>query len=416
MSINNFLDRIRGAVGLLELYHYRKSIPAAVVRIREKEKITVLFALSDLSVWKTENLYAAMLAHPRFEPVIGVTMLACETPVEEIRKYNAVINYLNVKGYNYIELSNEQIRQIKPDIAFYQQPYRNFISDAVFFPQIIKYGGLICDVHYSLRTLVATKENSWIIDQGLYRYCWQIYVENDMNLEYGKLSVLKGRNLVVTGVPMQDELMKPSQSFDDPWKPQCKRKKRIIYAPHHTLPDPNNLLNLSCFLDVCDYMLEIAKTFADDVQFAFKPHPYLKRKLITLWGEEKTNRYYAQWDELSNGQLVEDAYLPLFKHSDAMIHDCDSFTLEYCYIRKPVMYLVSSERVEERRNELNRFGQKAFDLHTHGFTKEDIHKFVSSVIADTDNLADKREQFYQDALIPPHGKTAVDNIIESILG
>jgi len=417
MLIVDFVYRVsRFIKNRIDLYSYRNSIPAKVKQIRKKEKIKVLFVLSELSLWKTEGLYLAMLNNPRFEPIIGVALLTCDLPTEITHKFNILTEYLVKKNYSYLELNDRRLDDIKPDIAFYQQPYSHFISDTVNYPQVIKNGGLICDIHYAFRTLSVSKKNDWIINLDLYLHCWQLYVENEMNLEYRKISKIKGRNLVATGVPWQDEMMKSKELFDNPWKPQEKKKKRIIYAPHHTIPGSNNLINLSCFLDVCDYMLELAEKFSDEVQFAFKPHPFLKRKLINLWGEDKTNHYYDQWDELTNGQLVEDSYLDLFKHSDALIHDCDSFTLEYCYIKKPVMYLVSPDRVEERKSELNRFGQTAFDLHTHGFTKEDIRAFVSSVIVGTDNLVDKREQFYQDALIPPHGKSAVDNIIESILG
>jgi len=417
MYIINLIAKLSSALkNRVDLYCYRKSIPKIVERVRSKDKIKVLFVLSDLSMWKTESLYLAMLRHPRFEPILGVTLLTSDLPSEVVRKYDELILYLSQNNYSYLEISSGRIDKIKPDVAFYQQPYESYIAKNVAYPQIIKNNGLICDVHYALRSLTVSRENSWIVDESLYRYCWKLFMENELNLDYGKLSIIKGKNMVATGVPWQDELMKPKKLFTDPWKPQKKRKKRIIYAPHHTLPDQGNLINLSCFLDVCDYIFEIANEFSEEVQFAFKPHPYLKRRLVNLWGEEEANAYYEKWDELENCQLVEDAYLSLFKYSDAMMHDCDSFTIEYCYMKKPVMYLISPDRVEERKSELNRFGQKAFDLHTHGFTKEDIHAFVSAVVANIDNLADKREQFYREALIPTHGKTAVDNIIESILG
>lgn len=406
----------QGIKNFIDLYSYRRRIPEIVEQMRTKDKIKVLFVLSDLSFWKTERIYEAMVNHPRFIPIIGLTLLTCDVPSEVIRKFNKLKKYLIAKGYDFIELDNGIINNINPDITFYQQPYNNFISNTVTFPQVIKNNGLICDVHYSFRTLSVTKKHKWLVDLPLYRYCWQLFIENEMNLDYGKISILKGRNLAVTGVPWQDDLVKSKEQFDDPWKPQEKRKKRIIYAPHHTLPDKNNYLNLSCFLDVCDYMFEIAKLFSDEVQFAFKPHPFLKKKLINLWGEEKTKRYYSQWNELDNCQLIEDTYIELFKHSDALIHDCDSFTIEYCFIKKPILFLISPDRVYERRNELNRFGKMAFDLHTCGFSKEDIYSFVSSVAKGDDSKKDDREAFYQSALLPPEGNLAVVNILNKILG
>lgn len=399
-----------------DLYSYRRRIPKIVEQLRAKDRIKVLFVLCDLSLWKTEGLYRAMLNHPRFEPVIGLTLVTSDAPSEVIRKYNMLKEYLKVKEYAYVEIDNIMISNLKPDITFYQQPYEFFISMLVAYPQIVKNNGLICDIHYSFRTLSVSRKNNWIVDLSMYRYCWQMYMENEMNLDYGKVSRIKGKNFVVTGVPWQDELIKPKEFFTDPWKLQKKKKKRIIYAPHHTLLDTDNLLNLSCFRDVCDYMFEIAEHFSDDVQFAFKPHPFLKNKLINLWGREKTDRYYSRWNELDNCQLVEDSYIGLFKYSDALMHDCDSFTIEYCYIKKPILFLISPERIDIRRNDLNRFGQMAFDLHTCGFSKEDIYSFVSSVVKGEDIKKNERETFFQNALMPPKGKSAVENIIASILG
>lgn len=398
------------------LYSHRRTIPEKVKKIRTKDRIIVLFVVSDLSLWKTEELYKAMQTHPRFEPIIGLTLLTCDSPSETIRKYNKLSEYLDEKGYTSIQLSSGSIENIRPDLAFYQQPYNGFIADSVNYMEVIKNGGLVCDVHYAFRSLAPSKKYCWVIDLPLYRYCWQIYLENDMNLEYKKISLLKGKNLFVTGIPWQDKLTKPREAFNDPWKPQGKNKKRIIYAPHHTLPDQDNLINLSCFLDVCDYMLEIAEIFSDSVQFAFKPHPFLKRKLVNLWGEEKANKYYRKWDELDNCQLVEDSYVDLFKHSDALIHDCDSFTVEYCFMKKPILYLIESHRIEVRRNDLNRCGKMAFDLHDKGITKEDIYSFITSVVEGVDTKKEDRDIFYETALVPPNGRSAVENIIDAIIG
>ena len=95
------VDRIRSLLHELknrvDLFTYRRKIPKIVDRVRSKSKIKVLFILSDLSLWKTESLYRAMLEHDRFEPVIGLTLLTCDLPSEIIRKYQILVEYLKVK-------------------------------------------------------------------------------------------------------------------------------------------------------------------------------------------------------------------------------------------------------------------------------------------------------------------------------
>ena len=50
--------------------------------LRRKDVIKVLFILPNLPKWKTESLYEAMLAHPRFEPIIGVAVGTTDYPSE----------------------------------------------------------------------------------------------------------------------------------------------------------------------------------------------------------------------------------------------------------------------------------------------------------------------------------------------
>ncbi len=398
------------------LYLYRRDIPRMVRDLRAKNKVKVLFVLSDLAVWKTEELYRAMLEHPRFEPVIGTTLLTADIASESIRRYNLLIEYLKIKEYQYTELYSANIQEVAADITFYQQPYESFISEKVSYIVQSKAKSLLCDVHYSMRTLSVQEKNRWVIDQQLYRYCWQMYVENELTAKFGKVSLIKGKNIVITGMPIQDELAMPKDNFIDPWKEQSINKKRIIYAPHHSLSVSNSFISISCFLEVCDFMLELADKYQDKVQIAFKPHPFLKKKLIKLWGVERTEHYYNCWATMENTQLMEGEYLGLFKYSDALIHDCDSFTLEYCYIKKPILFLVNPLMEKTRRDDLNEFAQKALELHDKGFSKVDIENFIQHVIEGEDLLISQREEFYSNYLLPPHGKSASQNIINAILG
>ena len=63
-------------------------------RIRRQGKIRFLFILQELSQWKTEKLYLAMVDHPRFEPILGVTKCLGYPGAEE-----KVIKYCQEKGY-----------------------------------------------------------------------------------------------------------------------------------------------------------------------------------------------------------------------------------------------------------------------------------------------------------------------------
>lgn len=223
------------------------------------------------------------------------------------------------------------------------------------------------------------------------------------------LSRNKGR---VTGLPFQDILEKDKSEFQDPWKPQNKRKKRIIWALHHTIPTADNILEYSTFLDVADFMLEIAAEYKDTVQIAFKPHPFLLKKLYNIWGKEKTDVYYQKWSKLENTQFESGEYYALFKYSDALIHDCGSFTIEYIYMDNPVMYLSNGK---PHTDTLNDFGKADYATHVLGTSKDDIHNFIKDIIAEKDRLKKEREEFLRKYLTIPDTGNASLNIINSIL-
>ena len=163
----------------------------------------------------------------------------------------------------------------------------------------------------------------------------------------------------------------------------------------------------------CDAMFSLALKYKDKIQMAFKPHPVLLTKLYNVWGKEKTDNYYCLWEKGENTQLILGDYVPLFIHSDALIHDCGSFTVEYHYTKNPVMYLLKDEKHSE---ELNEFGKMAFDLHYKGRNFNDIESFINNVIAGVDPMKEERDKFYNDYLLAPDGNSASDNIINAILG
>ena len=94
-----------------------------------------------------------------------------------------------------------------------------------------------------------------------------------------------------------------------------------------------------------------------------------------------------------------------------MIHDSHSFTVEYLYVDKPVMFMTNYDR----ESQCNAVGKKAFNAHYHGSSREDIVSFIEDVvIGGKDSLSGKRHQFYNDILVPPNGKSVAENIIGEI--
>jgi CDP-glycerol glycerophosphotransferase (TagB/SpsB family) len=160
-------------------------------------------------------------------------------------------------------------------------------------------------------------------------------------------------------------------------------------------------------------MLDFKDKYKDKVQFAFKPHPQLKPALYKHkdWGKERTDAYYKAWEEGDNSTFVAGAYIDLFKSSDGMIHDSHSFTVEYLYVGKPVMFMTNYDR----ESQCNAVGKKAFAAHYHGTSRDDIQHFIEDVvIGGQDTMVEKRHAFYNDILVPPNGRSVAENIINEI--
>lgn len=405
---NDFLPTaMRVVTSFFKRLYYNHYIPRRIKQLRRQEKIVVAFELSSLGAWKSEGLYIEMLAHPRFEPIIVITSTSAEDDRDNLKLY------CSSKGYAYSEIDyrNQTVWDVcRPDIVFYQKHYCHLFPNYKVF--IANLRTVFCYVPYSLRNSV----DKWYYDWHYLRMCWQVYYENDELAEqYSNLVNPQHPNSYSTGVPVMDEYLAALSGVKSQWK-VCGPKKKIIYAPHHSVIS-SGMWDTSSFLLYGERMLDLAEKYSNQVQWAFKPHPLLRNKLESLWGKAKTDEYYRRWAEASWSQYESGKYLGLFMHSDAMIHDCGSFILEYMYTGKPVMYINNDPQSDTPCSKLalNTSNKKALALHYIANSLDDIENFIKNVIAENDSLRDERQRFLADYLTPPCGRTAAKNIIECIL-
>ena len=401
---NSFVGTVLSRVAYL--FYTRVFAPIKAYILRRKKQIRVIFVITELGTWKSEALYFKMLAHPRFEPMIMVL----PTP-ENPDAMPQIVQYLENKGIDFQTLGiSERINsRIKADIIFYPKPYVwTYYPKQNFFRN--RYA-LLCYIVYGFHNIVS----DYICNQPYHNYVWHNYFENkSIAEETAKVMYNRGRNIKVTGLPMEDAFRLTIEQYKDVWKRQDRKKIRIIWAPHFSFAK-DSVLKYSTFLDHYDTMLNLAEKYQEEVQFAFKPHPLLRVYLNDYWGKDRTDDYFDRWQNMPNTQVEAGQYIDLFMNSDAMIHDCSSFTNEYMYTRNPVMYLIRGS-VEEHCSQLNTHTVKAFNLHYFGRIAADIESFIVDVINGIDPYKESREQYYKDYLSPINGKSSCDNIIDAILG
>lgn len=410
-------DPIRSRVPVVSKWYirrFRQSQIAAARSLRDKDRIEVAFFLTIPGMWKADYLFCAMRDNPRYHPYVVVYPYSQYKGFSE-KEIDTTLRrteqFVKNKGFEYVIPYDKQRHKwqdvkktLNPDIVFFSDPYKDCLPSYFIYHFRDK---LTCYIPYSLTILRLYRENYYAMSINLMGlFC----LETPMHLDLAKQYMRNGaENAVVTGYPGTEVFLDPSYKPSDPWKKQSVKKKRVIWAPHHSIDDE---ISISTFLIYCDEMINLAEKYADRIQIAFKPHQLLKFKLQKFWGPERTEVYYRRWAEMENGQLEESSYVDLFLTSDAMIHDSASFTTEYLYTHKPVMYLVKNEH---QSDVLSPFGQIVFNAHCHGHSLDEIERFiVDTVLGEKDPKAAERQAVFEKYLQPIDGMLPSQRIIYEI--
>ena len=383
--------------------------------IRKRGEANVVFIASVLAMWKYQRIYELLCKDSRFNTTIIIAPFYSYGQEQQNHCMQELALFFSQKNIPFIDsreikdLGRWLEEEIKPDLIFYPQPYEwLFLNelDWTYHPT-----SLIAYVPYGVQTIL----QKWTYNSRFDYNAWRLYYLSAYNKENArKLSFCRGKNVRVSGYVSYDELT--LCDLPDVWKPQQKRKKRIIWAPHFSGMRQPNWLNRGAFKWLWKFMQDLAISHKDTIQIAFKPHPRLLSALYDTpeWGKEKADAYYDWWASGENTQLETGQFYALFKYSDAMIHDCDSFMGDYLLTGKPVLF--TSDNLEETEAQLDDFGKAALHSHYIGRDVQDILSFVENIEADgPDPKATDREQAYQKYLLPPNGVSAAENIYNDIV-
>ena len=243
-----------------------------------------------------------------------------------------------------------------------------------------------------------------------FNYFWKFFAENENVLSLAKkYEKIKGKNIIVTGYPKMDKLQEYNYNTD-------KDEKLIIIAPHHTIEEGET--SVGCFLQYSDLFLNLAHKYPD-IHFVFRPHPLLFKKLQQekLWGKEKIDNFLNTFLNHPNTSFSnEGEYLELFAKSDALIHDCGSFTAEYIYTNKPCAYIYRNTINEDLT--FTKFGKKCIEQHYMIKSESDFYNFIDNIIIKkNDTKKDERIKFAKENIMInyPHANEIIYNYLKKKL-
>lgn len=358
-----------------------------------------------MGMWKYNGLVRLLLKDPNYN-ILLVPFTDLNKNIDHNKKdHDDIVDYCiknsipYLSGYDFNSNKYNDINIFNPDIVIYTQPYNtgnkdwridNYISRCLFV--YTPYGLSVTDI----------KE---LYDTYLLNIAWKIFAANELEK---KILInnrsLKYDNVCITGSAIFDDI-KNANYENSPWK--SINKKRIIWAPHHSI-DRVNSFSTSNFERISEDMISLAKKYIDTVEFCFKPHPGLYDRLVEKRGKDWTNRYYKIWDVMQNTFICLGSYVELFAFSDGMIHDCCSFVGEYLYTNKPVMYISKNNKIPEGIN--NEFGKLCYKQHYYGYEISEIDNFINQVINEQDPLKEQRDMFVKQYILPPNDKSVARNM------
>lgn len=383
----------------------RSAQKRTLARLRRTGRAKVVFVASSLPMWLYEGIYEKMLSEPeRFEPHIVMIPFITNSPEEREAERERLLEHFRTRGIAAEDAS--AMAAIDPDIVFFPQCYRKIYGEGFEFTDWKR--KLTCYSPYGVSFL----KDNWQYDSRNQNWLWKFFVQSPAHRDTAcRLMITKGSNVVAVGEPHAEEYEKEGK---DVWKPQENPCKRVIWAPHHSF-NPKGRLRRTAFLWAAEAMRELAVEYAGRIQFAFKPHPRLYFEMLEnpLWSEEKAKEYFDFWKNASNTQLEEGGFIDLFKTSDALIHNCNSFIAEYIYTQKPALFLANGS--SDIKGEMNDFGKAALDSHYFAATKEEIRKFLDeTVLGGKDPQAGMRKDVLETYLKPVGVGNFAENVVEEI--
>lgn len=394
------------------IQYTKRNEKRTINNLSDRKKIRVIFLAIHASVWKVDSVFKRMLDDPLFEPEI----LICPSTIHGARLMHEDMSraseYFRLKGYPIRSALKDdgtwlELADLNPDIVFFTNPYK--LTKSQYYEDAYK-NYLSCYVPYYF---MATNHAGNIVEQmntHMLNAMWRIYWPHDYIFkEFSHHSVIKGKNSMVVGYPATESLLNTESISKDTWKTQSFKKKRVIYAPHHTISDDD--ASLSTFLRYGSLLKELAVEFQKEIQWSFKPHPMLKNKLYLHpdWGKGRTDKYYSFWENEDFTQIDLGGYDDLFVQSDAIIHDCSSFIVEYAFTRKPALYLFNEGRTGD--SFLNDFGKGVFEMHSRATKSEDINNFLINLVNENNSRVKLNSTFFDIYLDEFYGEALPSEMI-----
>lgn len=365
-------------------------------RISESGIINVGFLVTERQKWNCQSLWNIFNSIPHVNCRIYLHAYSKEVLPDQLAFFKKIDPDL-ICLYDTKLKKNNSIREYNLDFIFCQQPWTGLANQLKNTVDT----SLVLYMHYGF--LVYANSRMQYQLEGFHPLIWRYFsqseLQKEIHLKYDPS--MEGRQ-VVTGYPKLDVYLDPIGECNI-WPEESVDKKRIIYAPHHSLK--RSALRISTFSWNYNLMLELTRRYKAETQWVYKPHGRLRFAVEhnDIMSSREYIEYLEKWEQQGNTTIYDEGnYFDLFRTSDVLITDCGSFLGEYFPTGKPIIWLVS----DIAKVELNEVGEKL----SKGFykvrtKKELIDTFEQVVIKGNDPLKELREIIIKE-IFPLNQKSA----------
>lgn len=380
------------------------------------EKINVVFICHRPTVWASlKSVYDELKANDKFNVSVIVIPMKVTLPGlgynHENYEWEGACEYWKdyncIKGYDDETKKWFDIKSLKPDYVFYQQPYNVMRCDSYKSEAVSKYAK-ICYVSYFATMnindeLIECTPMDFLGDLSFY------FTQNDIDHEFMKARIEdagKGHSqTLLTGFPRYDDMEQYNDCDDDIWNLKKNEAFRVIWTPRWTTNEGN------ChFFDYKDKVIQYCDN-NKDIDFIFRPHPqsFIEWNTTGELTVEQAQGYKAEYEMRNNMKIdYSKEYISTFASSDCMITDPSSVIAEYFLTGKPIIYCDSDYPVDGFTKEI-----------TEGFyhvkSWEEVINVIERLKNGEDPLYEKRQELIKKAFyigFGSAGKKIADIIYE----
>lgn len=398
---NNLL--LRGLRGIKQVAQTFRPGCAAVLRLlrwklpaKRSLPIRVCFIQQDPNCWnKSRALFDLLNADPEFE----LSLLCVPDPFDQ--DTSSTLRFYREQGYDAIDArigdgpwdtqtSQGQwfdIRALKPDYVFYQQPYDHYLP-AVYKSSCVSKYAKICLTPYGFSL---TEKFLHVVPKAFFRNLYRLYAltepEKAANLRRFPVSHKLDLRRTFYFSPLVFADFFRSRGKESPSWAFSKNAFRVIWTPRWTTDKVHGGSNFFNYKD-------LLPAYADqnpDVDILFRPHPMAFDNFVRTgeMTQAEVDAYIREYDSRGNTALDrEKSYDATFWESSVLLTDISAIIVEYFVTGKPIIFCDT----QNRTNAYLDFFEKILSACYIANNSQDIEKYLTQLKAGIDPLSQKRKQ------------------------